>query len=71
MGSSERAQQASKLAYALHNLPHQLFADDFAWEKVEGPLRYYQSEFYQTEAMRGYDYLQMIAQIRKGEPVAP
>ena len=67
----ERALQASKLANALHNLPHLLFADDFAWEKVEGPLRYYQSQFYQADATRGYDYLKMIAQIRKGELVSP
>ena len=71
MGSPDRALQSSKLAYALHNLPHLLFADDFAWEKVEGPLRYYQSQFYQTDAKRGYDYLRMIAQIRKGESVSP
>ncbi len=71
MGSPERALQASKLAYALHNLPHLMFADYFEWEKVEGPLRYYQSEFYQTDLTRGYDYLKMIAQIRKGELVSP
>lgn len=71
MSSPDRAHQASKLAYALHNLPHLIFADDFAWEKVEGPLRYYQSQFYQTEATRGYDYLKMIEQIRKGELVSP
>ena len=71
MGSPERAHQASKLAYALHNLPHLLFADDFTWEKVEGPLRYYQEHFYQSENTRGYDYLRMIVQIRKGEPVFP
>src|ERR1043166_3770047 len=71
MSSPERALQASKLANALHNLPPLLFRDDFAWEKVEGPLRYYQSQFYQTEATRGYDYLKMIAQIRKGELVSP
>jgi hypothetical protein len=71
MGSPDRALQASKLAYALHNLPHLLFADDFNWEKVEGPLRHYQENFYQTEATLGYDYLKMIAQIRKGESVLP
>ena len=48
-GSPEYAFQVSRLAYALHNLPHLLFADNFAWEKVEGPLRYYQSQFYQDE----------------------
>jgi hypothetical protein len=52
----------------LHNLPHLLFADDFAWEKVEGPLQYYQSQFYQTEATRGYDYLKMIAIIASRAP---
>ena len=36
MSSPDRAFQASKLAYALHNLPHLIFADDFVWEKVEG-----------------------------------
>ena len=71
MGFPDRAHQGSKLAYALHNLPHLLFADDFAWEKVEGPLRYYQGQFYQNEATRGYDYLRMIAQVRKGESVSP
>ncbi|MDB6125947.1 MAG: hypothetical protein JWQ71_4940 [Pedosphaera sp.] len=71
MGSPERAHQASKLAYALHNLPHLLFAEEFAWEKVEGPLRFYQSQFYESEATRGYDYLRMIAQIRNGEAVSP
>jgi hypothetical protein len=71
MGSPDRALQSSKLAYALHNFPHYLFADDFSWEKVEGSLRYYQSQYYQTEATRGYDYLKMIAQIRKGELVSP
>lgn len=71
MSSPDRALQASKLAYALHNLPNLLFADDFAWEKIEGPLGYYQNLFYQTEATRGYDYLKMIAQIRRGETVSP
>ncbi len=71
MGLPDRALQASKLAYALHNLPHLIFADDFTWEKVEGPLRYYQSQFYQTEATRGYDYVKMIAQIRNGDSVSP
>ncbi len=69
--SPERAFQASQLAYALHNLPHLLFADDFAWEKVEGALRYYQSQFYQDEETRGFDYLKMIEQIRKGEAISP
>lgn len=71
MGSPDRAVQASKLAYALHNLLHLLFADDFAWEKVEEPLRHYQGQFYQSEATRGYAYLKMIAQVRKGESVSP
>ncbi len=71
MGSPERAHQASKLAYALHNLPHLLFAEDFAWEKVEGPLRYYQELFYSSDATRGYDFLHMVSQIRKGEAVSP
>jgi hypothetical protein len=71
MGSPDRALQASKLAYALHNLPHLLFADDFAWEKVEEPLRYYQGQFYQNDATRGYDFLKMIKQIRNGELVSP
>jgi hypothetical protein len=55
----------------LHNLPHLIFAEDFAWEKVEGPLRYYQESFYKAEPTRGYDYLRMIAQVRKGETVSP
>jgi hypothetical protein len=71
MGTPDRAPQASKLAYALHNLPHLLFAEDFTWEKVEGPLRYYQGQFYQNEATRGYDYLRMVAQVRRGEAVSP
>jgi hypothetical protein len=71
MHSPDRALQASKLAYALHNVPHLIFADRFDWEKVEGPLRYYQSQFYETDATRGYDYLKMIAQIRNGELVVP
>jgi hypothetical protein len=71
MGSPDRALQASMLAYALHNLPHLLHADDFAWEKVERPLRYYQGQFYQNETTRGYDYLKMITQIRNGESVSP
>lgn len=71
MGFPERAVQASKLAYALHNLPHLMYSDDFAWEKVEGPLRYYQSVYYDSEATRGYDYLRMIAQIKNGEIVSP
>ena len=71
MSSPDRALQASKLANALHNLPHLLFANDFAWEKVEGPLRSYQGQFYRTDATRGYDYLKMVAQIRRGELVSP
>jgi hypothetical protein len=71
MGSPERALQASKLANALHNLPHLLFADDFDWEKVEAPLRHYQSQFYQSDRTRGYDYLKMIAQIQNEESVSP
>ncbi len=71
MGSPERAFQASRLAYALHNLPLDLFADDFTWEKIEGQLRYYQSQFYRDEETRGFDYLKMIEQIRRGEAIAP
>jgi hypothetical protein len=71
MDSPDRAHQASRLAYALHNLPHLLFADEFAWEKVEGPLRHYQGQFYENEATRGYNYLRMVAQVRNGETVSP
>ena len=59
MHTPDRAIQSSKLAYALHNLPHLLFAADFDWEKVEAPLRYYQECFYQSDSTRGYDYLRM------------
>src|SRR5690348_16370815 len=71
MDSPERAHQASKLAYALHNLPHLVFAEKLDWDQIEGGLRYYQNRFYQHDATRGYDYLLMIEQVRKGEPVKP
>jgi hypothetical protein len=45
-------------------------AKEFAWEKVEEPLRHYQGQFYANEATRGYDYLRMVAQVRKGETVS-
>jgi hypothetical protein len=70
MGSAEHAVQASKLCYALHNLPHFLFAEDFTWDKVKGPLRYYQEHFYR-ERKTGYDYVRMVDQARKGETVSP
>ena len=64
MGAPERAHRASRLAYAVHNVPLLLYAEDFSWEKIERPLQYYQAQF-SDEGSRGYDYVALIAKIRQ------
>jgi len=70
MRMPEQAEQSSQLAYAMHNLPILIYAEDFAWEKVEGPLRYYQATYYQRTSSQGYDYVRMIEQVRTGQQVS-
>lgn len=64
LGWGGKAEQAADLADALHNLPYDLFYQDFSWERLIGNIETYHQKYPPNERGEYFDFLALGEQIQ-------